>query len=149
MKNDAETSPSNVVSVERLKKKVAEDDFIVDYHYGDSVSNDDEVARINAKLAEKQRRKLSVGDGTSQVTISSSTSDSSYYPSTNSEFSTPGKTLFSKRSLFVCLLILAQHGSHEYKNNAWTYIKEYYQPNKRMSVNDLHALEKEGEDITS
>ena len=102
MKNDAETSPSNVVSVERLKKKVAEDDFIVDYHYGDSVSNDDEVARINAKLAEKQRRKLSVGDGTSQVTISSSTSDSSYYPSTNSEFSTPGKTLFPKdHCLFV------------------------------------------------
>jgi hypothetical protein len=103
VKNDVETSPSNVVSVERLKKKVAEDDFIVDYHYGDSVSNDDEVARINAKLAEKQRRKFSVGEGTSQVTISSSTSDSSYYPSTNSEFSTPGKMTLSLKRPFAIL----------------------------------------------
>ena len=26
--------------------------------------------------------------------------------------------------LFVCSFILTQHGSHVYKNNAWTYIKE-------------------------
>jgi hypothetical protein len=70
-------------------KKMSEDDFIVDYHYGDSVSNDDEVAKINAKLAEKQRRKMS-GDNLVK-THAAAASESSYYPSTNSEFSTPGK----------------------------------------------------------
>jgi hypothetical protein len=58
-------------------KRFSEDDFIVDYHYGDSVSNDEEVASLSARL---QRGKVSVSVGAS--------SDSSY-PSTNSEFSTP------------------------------------------------------------
>lgn len=63
-------------------KKYSEDDFIVDYHYGDSVSNDEEVAKISEK-----RRKMSVN--VELTTTASSTSASSYYPSTNSEFSTP------------------------------------------------------------
>ena len=68
-------------------KKLSEDDFIVDYHYGDSVSNDEEVARINDKKLQ-QRRKTSVDVETSAAASTSS----SYYPSTNSEFSTPEVT---------------------------------------------------------
>jgi len=87
-KGKVETSPNNVANGGSLKR-VSEDDFIVDYHYGDSVSNDDEVARISAKLAEKQRRKNSADKDRRKTSL---TSESSYYPSTNSEFSTPEVT---------------------------------------------------------
>ena len=76
--------PSSVAVNKSVVKKSSEDDFIVDYHYGDSVSNDEEVARINHKKL--QRRKASVEVGPSAAAASTS---SSYYPSTNSEFSTP------------------------------------------------------------
>ena len=88
-KTDGDNSTAAATS--KSTKKVSEDDFIVDYHYGDSVSNDDEVAKINAKLAEKQRRKMS-GDNLVK-SQNAAVSESSYYPSTNSEFSTPGKLL--------------------------------------------------------
>ena len=84
-KGKVETSQESVANGGILKK-VSEDDFIVDYHYGDSVSNDDEVAKISAKLAEKQRRKSIVDKERRKTSL---TSESSYYPSTNSEFSTP------------------------------------------------------------
>ena len=83
------TECGNTTATSKATKKVSEDDFIVDYHYGDSVSNDEEVAKINAKLAEKQRRKMS-GDNLVK-SHDTATSELSYYPSTNSEFSTPGK----------------------------------------------------------
>ena len=34
--------------------KKEEDDFVVDYHYGDSISNDEEVARISAVTSEQE-----------------------------------------------------------------------------------------------
>jgi hypothetical protein len=57
--------------------------FVLDYHYGDTMSNDAEVANLSL------RRKTPIPGASS---TSSSSSSSTYYPSTSSEFSTPDNT---------------------------------------------------------
>ena len=86
-----------------------EDDFVVDYHYGDSISNDEEVARISAAtseertlnvISEEENRNMAVhiadknvfcneGSLQEKSRTESTRSSGSYYPSSNSEFSTP------------------------------------------------------------
>ena len=90
-----------------------DDDFVVDYHYGDSILNDEEVARISHAATSQEgtikfineegtgihvdqscqfTNKCIPGDGRQlqerHRNISTMSSES-YYPSSNSEFSTP------------------------------------------------------------
>ena len=91
-------------------KRGEEADFVVDYHYGDSMLNDDEVARISDAascevsplLLNSKNDTINTNyefpikipgapgrDGQRKHRHDSTRSSESYYPSSNSEFSTP------------------------------------------------------------
>ena len=123
VRNVIEALPVNnniAVSEQRLhanlnNQKKDEDDFVVDYHYGDSVSNDEEVARISAatndndsplKVISTEEESANMVNYDLKITdhnvlsihgrqrqqsgsVRSTRSSGSYEPSNHSAFSTP------------------------------------------------------------
>ena len=123
VRNVIEALPVNnniAVSEQRLhaninNQKKDEDDFVVDYHYGDSVSNDEEVARISAATNDNDSpmKVISIEEESANMvnydlkitdhnvlsiqgrqrqqsgSVRSTRSSGSYEPSNHSAFSTP------------------------------------------------------------